>query len=212
MSSYVGGKRLACIQDSFYRMVSDSMGELGWLTSVPGTRADVTILAEQINPGTEIKPNQIGISSEDLTESAWEMGSTLAENRWDIFIDIFAENEFVGVALSGDLFDILRGKMSAIGRTGTLFPVYDYVDNSIMFNCSLENIEINRVRDWDRPYNKYWWIVACQIVDYYTDDQDDEAVIPSDIDGGDAFGAFDVIIDGGDSSGLFEDEIDGGGA
>ena len=61
--------------------------------------------------------------------------------------------------------------MSAIGRTGTLFPVYDYEDNSVMFNCSLENIEINRVRDWDRPYNKYWWIVACQIVDYYTDDQ-----------------------------------------
>lgn len=210
MSNYVGGKRLACIQDSFYRMVSDSMAELGWLTSNPGTRSDVTILAEQINPGTEIKPNQIGISSEDLTESAWEMGSTLAENRWDIFIDIFAENEFVGVALSGDLFDILRGKMSAIGRTGTLFPVYDYVDNSIMFNCSLENIEINRVRDWDRPYNKYWWIVACQIVDYYTDDQDEGPV--DDIDGGDAFGAFDVIIDGGDSSGLFEDEIDGGGA
>lgn len=210
MSTYVGGKRLACIQDSFYRMVSDSMADLGWLTSNPGTRSDVTILAEQINPGTEIKPNQIGISSEDLTESAWEMGSTLAENRWDIFIDIFAENEFVGVALSGDLFDILRGKMSAIGRTGTLFPVYDYVDNSIMFNCSLENIEINRVRDWDRPYNKYWWIVACQIVDYYTDDQDEGPV--DDIDGGDAFGAFDVIIDGGDSSGLFEDEIDGGGA
>ena len=210
MSTYVGGKRLACIQDSFYRMVSDSMADLGWLTSNPGTRSDVTILAEQINPGTEIKPNQIGISSEDLTESPWEMGSTLAENRWDIFIDIFAENEFVGVALSGDLFDILRGKMSAIGRTGTLFPVYDYVDNSIMFNCSLENIEINRVRDWDRPYNKYWWIVACQIVDYYTDDQDEGPV--DDIDGGDAFGAFDVIIDGGDSSGLFEDEIDGGGA
>ena len=98
MSNYVGGKRLACIQDSFYRMVSDSMADLGWLTSNPGTRSDVTILAEQINPGTEIKPNQIGISSEDLTESPWEMGSTLAENRWDIFIDIFAENEFVGVA------------------------------------------------------------------------------------------------------------------
>ncbi len=210
MSNYVGGKRLACIQDSFYRMVSDSMADLGWLTSNPGTRSDVTILAEQINPGTEIKPNQIGISSEDLTESPWEMGSTLAENRWDIFIDIFAENEFVGVALSGDIFDILRGKMSAIGRTGTLFPVYDYEDNSVMFNCSLENIEINRVRDWDRPYNKYWWIVACQIVDYYTDDQDEGPV--DDIDGGDAFGAFDVIIDGGDSSGLFEDEIDGGGA
>lgn len=169
---YTGGKRLACIQDSFYRMVKDSMEQLGWLTSNPGTRADVTILPEQINPGTEIRPNQIGISSEDLTDAEMEMGSNLAENRWDIYIDIFAENEFVGVALAGDLFDILRGKIAAIGRTTTTFPVYDYADDSIMFECTLENIEINRIRDWDRPYNKYWWVVACQIVDIYYDDQD----------------------------------------
>jgi len=172
MATYVGGKRLACIQDSFYRMVRDSMEDLGWLTSIPGTRADVTILAEQINPGTEIKPNQIGISSEDMTDTEWELGSNLSEDRWDIFIDIFAENEGVGVALAGDLYDILRGKISAIGRTEKDFPVFDYTDDSVMFNCYLENIEINRVRDWDRPYNKYWWVVACQIVDYYYDDQD----------------------------------------
>lgn len=172
MSILVGGKRLACIQDSFYRMVQDAMRDLGWLTSNPGTRMDVTILAEQINPGTEIKPNQIGISSEDLTDTEWEMGSNLAQNRWDIYIDIFAENEGVGVALAGDLFDILRGKISAVGRTDTSFEVHNYIDDSVMFECSLENIEINRVRDWDRPFNKYWWIVACQIVDTYYDDQE----------------------------------------
>lgn len=170
--AYTGGKRLLCIQDSFYRMVKDSMDDLGWLTSNPGTRADVTILAEQINPGTEIKPNKVGISSEDLTESEMEMGSNLAENRWDIYIDIFAENEFVGVALAGDIFDILRGKISAIGRTESAFDVYDYVDDSVIFQCDLDNVEVNRVRDWDRPYNKYWWVVACQIVDTYYDDQD----------------------------------------
>lgn len=196
MSTYVGGKRLACIQDSFYRMVSDSMGELGWLTSVPGTRADVTILAEQINPGTEIRPNQVGISSEDLTDREMELGSNLAENRWDIFIDIFAENEFVGVALAGDVFDILRGKIAAISRTGTAFPVYDYTDNSIMFNCYLENIEINRIRDWDRPYNKYWWVVACQIVDTYYDDEIDLPDL-GDLDGGDSDGPQTGDIDGG---------------
>lgn len=198
MSSYVGGKRLACIQDSFYRMVSDSMGDLGWLTSVPGTRADVTILAEQINPGTEIRPNQVGISSEDLTDREMELGSNLAENRWDIFIDIFAENEFVGVALAGDVFDILRGKIASIDRTEAAFPVYDYIDDSTMFNCYLENIEINRIRDWDRPYNKYWWVVACQIVDTYYDDQVEE------IDVGD--------LDGGDSDGPQTGDIDGGSA
>lgn len=198
--AYVGGKRLACIQDSFYRMVRDSMDELGWLTSIPGTRADVTILAEQINPGTEIKPNQIGISSEDMSNLDWELGSNLTEDRWDIFIDIFAENEFVGVALSGDIHDILRGKIAAIGRTDKDFPVYDYADDSVMFNCYLENIEINRVRDWDRAYNKYWWVVACQIVDYYYDDGVADNTTEDDLDGGDASGDFDEgDIDGGDA-------------
>jgi hypothetical protein len=195
MSTYVGGKRLACIQDSFYRMVSDSMGDLGWLTSNPGTRQDVTILAEQINSGTEIRPNKIGISSEDMTGANWEMGSNLSEDRWDIFIDIFAENEFVGVALAGDIRDILRGKIGEIDRLHANFPVYDYEDDSIMFYCQLENIEINRIRDWDRPYNKYWWVVACQIVDYYYDDNIENNDI--EIDGGNATGIFDGDIDGG---------------
>lgn len=168
--SYAGGIRLGCIQNSFYKMINDSMTAKGWLTSNPGARADVTILTEQINPLTEIKPNKIGISSEDMFDTEMELGSNLQENRWDIFIDIFAENEFVGVALAGDLFDIIRGKMPSIDRGDSNFPVYDYMDDSLMFYCELENAEVNRVRDWERPYNKYWWVVACQIVDTYYDD------------------------------------------
>lgn len=179
-------------------MINDSMTAKGWLTSNPGARADVTILTEQINPLTEIKPNKIGISSEDLTNREMELGSNLAENRWDIFIDIFAENEFVGVALAGDLFDIIRGKMPSIGRDDSNFPIYDYIDDSLMFYCELENAEVNRVRDWERPYNKYWWVVACQIVDTYYDDQVEE------IDVGD--------LDGGDSDGPQTGDIDGGSA
>jgi len=170
MSVLVGGVRLACISDSFHRMVRDAMTGRGWLTSNPGVRSDVTLLNEQINPGTQIVPNKVGISSEDLFDTEMEMGSNLAENRWDIFIDVFAENEFVGIALAGDIFDILRGKISAVGRTDTDFPVFNYIDDSVMFNCEIENIEINRVRDWERSYNKYWWVIACQIVDTYYDD------------------------------------------
>lgn len=170
MSAYVGGKRLSCIQDSFYKMVKDAMDGLGWLDSFPGTREDVELLAEPLNPGVEIKPNKVSISTEDITSSEMEMGSVLSESRWDVYIDIFAENEFVGTALAGDVLDILRGKFTSLNRDNPSFDVLDYVDDSVMFSCQLENIEINRVRDWDRPYNRFWWVVACQIVDTYYND------------------------------------------
>ena len=171
MANYVGGIRLSCIRDSFHRMVEDSLDQIGWLTPNPGTRSDVEIVAEQLDTLKEIVPNKIAISSEDIVDEEFELGSNLTEDSWEIFIDIFAENESIGLALAGDVRDILRGKMSSIGRTDTNFEVYDYQDDSVMFECQIRNVEIIRVRDWDRSYNKFWWVVACQIVDTYYDDQ-----------------------------------------
>lgn len=164
-----GGIRLAYIQDSFYKMIRDSLSDIGWLTPRPGLRQEVTVLSEQIDPGQEIKPNKVGISSEDILSTDMEVGSNLEENRWEIYIDIFAENEFVGVALAGDIFDIVRGKMSAIGRDDSSLQVKDK-DNNDIFICELERVEVNRVRDWERGYNKYWWVVYLEIVDTYYDD------------------------------------------
>ena len=172
MTEYIGGLRLRLIKDSFYYMLKDSLTELGWFDS-RHTQKPVTLIPEQVNTQIEIKPNVIGVASENLDGREMEMGSNLAENTWEMYIDILAEDEAIGVHLSGDIFDILRGKISAISRTRQSFEVKDLYPNqdTTIFTCQLENIVLNRVRDWERPYNKYWWVIGCEIIDTYYDDQ-----------------------------------------
>lgn len=173
MTEYVGGLRLRLIKSSFYYMLQDSMNELGWFNGSNGSRFPVKLLAEQADTKTEIKPNIVAISTEDMDHQDMEMGSNLAENTWKIYIDILAEDEAVGLHLAGDIYDVLRGKISAVGRTRASLEVKDLPPNNdtTIFTCQLDGIILHRVRDWDRAYNKYWWIVACDIIDTYYDDQ-----------------------------------------
>ena len=149
-------------------MVHSSLSELGWVNGGLST-SDVTLLSDQVDPRTEIKPNKVSISAEELSSDEIEMGSNLEQYNWDVYLDIFAEDESVGVHLTGDIYDILRGKMESIGRTGPSFKVYDLriEDEPYLFTCQLENIEESRVREWDAPFNKYWWVIAVTIVDTY---------------------------------------------
>lgn len=167
MAEYTGGLRHKLIRESFAAMIRESLTELGWFSSTLQAKP-VVLLTEQYDASSEIKPNAIGISNEGMMAEEWEMGSTLEETRWQTYLDIFAEDESIGVHLSGDLYDIIRGKIA--GRVNSDFRVYDYSkpENLFLFYCQLENVEIARVREWNQPFNRYWWVIGCEIVDYYS--------------------------------------------
>lgn len=161
-----GGLRKRLIRDNLYYAISNSLDTLGWFDNTLSEQP-VTLLAEQIDSSTEIKPNKIGLSTEDSLNRPIELGSNLEEDSWEIYFDIFAENEAVGIHLSGDIYDILRGKIA--GRTGSVLSVYDLTQTGepYLFSCNIEDIEMARVREWERPFNKYWWVVGCLIKDQY---------------------------------------------
>jgi hypothetical protein len=107
-----------------------------------------------------------------------ELGSLLEETRHFAYVDIFAQDDPIGMQLSGDIFDIIRGKFSALRTSGIAdgrLTVYDLsqATPSAIFYCDLEDVEINRNRNWELKFNKFWWIIAVEIVDNYTDDLDD---------------------------------------
>ena len=173
MSEIVGGLRRRLIKDNFYYMVYNSMDQLNWFnTDAWKSNSPVELLPEQLDPSKEIQPNKVSISAEELNIRAWEMGSTLDEYAWDIYIDIFAEDESVGIHLSGDIYDILVGKFGSIGRSDDKLDVYNLaIDGEpFLFTCELKNIETARVREWNKPFNKYWWVIGCTVVDYYYGD------------------------------------------
>ena len=167
----VGGLRRRLIRDNFYYMLYNSLDQLGWFNSTLSEES-VQLIPEQLDPLTEIKPNKISISTEELNNKEWEMGTNLDEYSWDVYLDIFAENESVGIHLSGDIYDILAGKFASIDRGDSKLEVYNVsVDGEpYLFTCELKNIETGRVREWTKPYNKYWWVIGLTIVDYYYGD------------------------------------------
>lgn len=160
-----GGLRKRLIKDNLYFGMYNSLDSLGWFSNTL-SEYPVELLTEQIDPLIEIKPNKVGISSEDITNTEMELGSNLSEDSWEIYFDIFGENEAVSIHLSGDIYDILRGKIS--GGLDRL-NVYDLtqVGQPFLFSCDIEEVEIARVREWERPYNKYWWVVGCLVRDSY---------------------------------------------
>jgi len=174
MANYVGGLRLRLIKESYFNMVKDALEDLGWFEE-GRNHLPISVVPEQVDNSVEIKANIVGISTEDLDEEEAEIGSNLTKNSWEVYADILAEDEAIGIHLSGDIRDILSGKFASIGRTRPNLEVKDLTPNNdeTIFTCSLENIQLNRVRDWDTgSYNKYWWVVACIVVDHYYDDSE----------------------------------------
>jgi hypothetical protein len=175
MTDYVGGIRSRLIRDNFRRMIEESLTELDWMN--PNRKhLPVTVKSGPFDPDQEIKPNVVGISIENVDSEELEMGSILEETRHYAYIDIYAQDDPIGTQLSGDVFDIIRGKFNALAvseiANGRL-NVLDLTNSgqASLFWCELENYEISRVRTWTKNLNKFWWVIAVEIVDAYTDDE-----------------------------------------
>lgn len=174
MSTYTGGIRLRLIKDSFYQMVKDSLEARNWFAA--GRRhSPVEFVRDRLDPSVQILPNKIALATDDIIGYEAELGSDLRENIWAFTLDIYAENDDLGLELAGELRDILRGKMRSIGRTTPTFSVMDYslATPVPIFTCEIEDAEFGRINDNPKPYNKFWWRVICDVIDYYDNDEDD---------------------------------------
>lgn len=173
MSVYVGGIRLRLIKDNFQAMIEDSLDQLGWFNA-GRKHMPVRVVGTQFDDGEEIKPNVVGISTEIVTNLEMELGSGLEENKHTYFVDIYAENEDVGLHLAGDIYDIVRGKMPSIGRSSPYFNVLDRTQATptTLFVCEIDNVDVGRSRDWAKGFNRYWWTIGLDVTDYY-DNEDD---------------------------------------
>lgn len=213
MTNPVGGQRLSLINYNMHKLIKDCLHDLGWLNT-GRQHKPITVIDEPFDPSVEIQPNVVSISGEELLGIEVELGSDLEENRWSYYVDIYPENIPLGRFIAGDIRDILRGKMNSIGRNrpnlGIVNP-YSGATPSVMFYVEFEDVDIQRVRKWQNPYNKDWFTVSFVLVDYYDSDLDltlDDDDDDDDIDGGGPDDSGDDVDGGGpDDSG---DDFDGG--
>ena len=170
--AFVGGVRQRLIKDNFALDIEQGLRALGWYDT-GRQHLPVTVIADQFEPAKAIQPNLLGVTLEDLMVSEMEMGSSLEESNYLAFIDVFAENNTIGQHLTGDVLDLLRGKFSQI-KPETILGVKNLGSpaKEHLFNCYYENFEVERTRTWDNAYNKFWWTISLDIIDYYMDDRD----------------------------------------
>ena len=171
--AYVGGSRQRLIKDNMKRQIESGLDALGWFDA-GRPHMPVTVSADQFEPNEEIKPNAVVVVIEDFTAESMGMGQdeSLEENTINAFVEIFAEDNSIGQHLAGDVYDLMRGKFTAIDDSRAIDVLDLGVDDAHLFYCWYEDFEIMKNRSWDLPFNKYWWTIAVDIIDTYRDDRD----------------------------------------
>ena len=163
MSEVRGGKKRRYIKDNLYFEIQKGLEFFGWF-DLDSSRT-LQIIPAALDPDEEIIPNVVSISAEDFSDENIELGSELAESSWDIYIDVYAENEDIGIEITFDIVDTLRGKVPEIGRTSRVLDVYNpEVDaDEYLFSCDITHIEVGRSRETSKPHLRYYWIILCTL-------------------------------------------------
>lgn len=180
MSQVVGGLRAQYIRESIYRMLHQSLTDLGWFDAgrkhKPLSFPGVTETNDN-----EIPINRIALNDEDMYDNDLEMGSNGVVVEWTYWVDFYAQNDSLGKHVIYDIKDILGGRMSSIGRDYPNVQVYDFkmATPVPIFKVGIEDIVVDRgARSIGKPYQKHWYACRFTVTDAYHDESVDGELDP----------------------------------
>lgn len=177
MSHFVGGIRTRMIRENFQNMIHDSLDALHWFDANRQHDPLQVLSGDQILENERdqipIKPNIVAVQLGDAIDTEAELGSVLTNKDAIYFIDVYAENEAVGLHLGGDIVDILLGKFNSIGRDGPELQVMDLTQDPPVeaFWCEIEDVSMDRVQVYRREYERFYWMISCRVLDSYYGDE-----------------------------------------
>lgn len=165
--SFEGGTRRRLIKDSLALLLDNSLASLGWYEKNKWF-TPVTFIDEPISSSEKVPVNTVSLSFEDDFSEEAELGSNMERVEWEFFVDIYAEDSSVGTHLSGDIRDLLKGKMSGLNRTKSTLEVLDLTQDPSpsAFYCDLEGIESAKVRASEQQHRRDYYTVGGYVVDY----------------------------------------------
>lgn len=169
----VGGLRDRLIIENMKMLIEDNLNLLGWFDTENQLIANsLTVLSSPVDDTEELLPNIISLSPEEKSSDELELGSDFSEYRWQVYVDIYAEDHASGLHLCGDVEAIISGKLASIGRVGKHIPIYDLTMATppIAFYIEIDNIVSSKQRFYNRNFERHWWTVGFEIIDSYYDD------------------------------------------
>jgi hypothetical protein len=165
----VGGLRARLVRDSFSELVQQGLTALGWFD--PGrSHRPVTMVAKPKHWTVPVKANTITVDFTGSTVEEWEVGSPLTQDTAIAYVEVYAENDSVGLHIANDIRDWLRGRLQATPVNVT-FPIYDYrlgATAPILGYMDIRNVHaLRNTAISNELWLRHWFRVRCEIRDTY---------------------------------------------
>lgn len=175
MGTVAGGLRARMIKENIYNLVNDGLEDLGWFDSGRDHKS-VVCRSNSFGNDEVLEPNIVVVTADDSSDRYMELGSLLTEESWLYYVDVYAENEAVGLHLAGDVKGILAGRFpTSVSRIGPDVDIYDVrVDAAtphVLFSVELDGIDLNRGRSYTSAIEEFWWSIDFVVLDEYTDEE-----------------------------------------
>lgn len=166
----VGGLRARLLQDSVHAVLIDGLTEAGWLD--PGrNHLPVQIQPKPAKWTSPIQPNLVAIDFLSVDTEEAELGSPLTADMILAYIEVYAESDSLGVGLSNDIRDLLRGRLS-VARAGGTLPILDFRHATPPVIGYLRVDRVSALRNaspTEDVWVRHWYRVRCEFTDtYYT--------------------------------------------
>lgn len=167
----VGGLRARLIRDSVWHALDDALRDLGWYVTRP-SRQQVQLLAEPQAEDVEVPLNSLALGDTVTSDFPAELGSALAEFRWDMHVDVFGENDSLSLHLIGDVVAILEGRLASVGRGAPVIDVWDYTLATpvVAFSVDVESVQSSKANGFSQPWLRFWRTCSFIVVDTYGDE------------------------------------------
>jgi hypothetical protein len=163
----VSGLRDRLLKDSFRAQITQALTTLGWL-DVGRQHKPINLIDEPLPWDQPVAANTIAIDFTGSDAVEWEVGSLLTSDLHVGTVEIYAENDSLGVHLSNDIRDWLRGRLQPSLPT---FPIYDYRQGStppVIGYMDIDNVSALRdAAASELIWLRHWFRVRCEIRDTY---------------------------------------------
>lgn len=138
---------------------------LGWLDPVNTPLGALPVTFQRKRPDEHllqsVQPNLVTVSFGSQTDDAEEeLGAGLVSQEHVVFVDIYAENEGIGLALAEDIRDLLVGRPPGVSR---YVPLMDQRVNppTPVLGYQIELDEVVREPSLRQLANISWQVVSC---------------------------------------------------
>ncbi len=137
---------------------------LGWFgPAVPFGTTPVTIYSRRLRESelVSITGNIVGIFfGQETDDAATELGGGLLTSTTDMFVDIVAVNDPIGLALAADVKDLLSGRAAGMAR---MFPLRDYTADPAgvpLPDHMIEVVGVARQRPENAETKLFWQVLT----------------------------------------------------